>query len=365
MAVRRARHYVTATLIGSLSIVSLAEAQPAGPQVRATRVEQNPLITVNTSTSLGGNVNGPTVIRVPAWVERPLGKYYMYFANHMGTFIRLAYADAPTGPWTIHEPGVLHVRDTAFFRPPPDPPSALADFYTHLASPEIRVDEARRRIVLWAHGWWTNGERWPADLEDARAWATQNGYGQFTQVAESVDGLRFETRAPLTKTSYLRVFQHDGYVYGMSRLGVLSRSREPRAAFDLGPNPFRGTRYAGRVRHVALLHRGARLYVFFTAIGDAPERILMSTMDLQNDWSTWRASDPVDVLIPEARYECADLPLTPSAAGDIDVPARQIRDPFVFDDSGRLLLFYTTCGEQGIAVAELSGLPRLPGRPGW
>jgi hypothetical protein len=31
-----------------------------------------------------------------------------------------------------------------------------------------------------------------------------------------------------------------------------------------------------------------------------------------------------------------------------------MRDPFVFDASGRLLLFYATCGEQGIAVAELS-----------
>ena len=39
------------------------------------------------------NINGPTVIRVPPWVKRPLGRYYMYFAHHMGAFIRLAYAD--------------------------------------------------------------------------------------------------------------------------------------------------------------------------------------------------------------------------------------------------------------------------------
>ena len=86
----------------------------------ATRFLQNPLITVDSSPSLGGNVNGPTVIRVPDWVERPLGRYYMYFANHVGAFIRLAYADDITGPWRIHEPGVLHVRDTAFYRPQPD-----------------------------------------------------------------------------------------------------------------------------------------------------------------------------------------------------------------------------------------------------
>src|SRR5215468_10953961 len=93
----------------------------AAQEIRATRISQNPLITVNTSRSLGGNVNGPTVVRIPDWVERPLGRYYMYFANHMGTFIRLAFADGIGGPWKIYELGVLDVRDTAFFRPPPDP----------------------------------------------------------------------------------------------------------------------------------------------------------------------------------------------------------------------------------------------------
>ena len=41
-----------------------------------TRFQQNPLITVATSQTLGGNVNGPTVIQVPDWVDRPLGRYY-------------------------------------------------------------------------------------------------------------------------------------------------------------------------------------------------------------------------------------------------------------------------------------------------
>jgi hypothetical protein len=326
----------------------------AGQEIRAMRVSQNPLVTVDTSTSLGRNVNGPTVIRVPDWVERPLGQYYMYFANHMGDFIRLAYADAPTGPWTIHEPGVLHVRDTAFFRPQPDPKEALADFYTHVASPEVFVDTARQRLVMWYHGWWTNGERWPSDPVEARAWARQKGYSQSTQVAESGDGLRFEARPSITRTSYLRVFNHEGYFYGMSRLGRLSRARDPLESFDLGPNPFRDGPYASRVRHVGLVLRGNRLHVFFTAIGDSPERVLMSTIDLTQDWTAWRAGPPAEVLQPEAAYECPDLPVAPSEPGDVDVPVREIRDPFVLDDRNRLLLFYSTCGEQGIAAAEVT-----------
>ena len=71
------------------------------------------------------------------------------------------------------------------------------------------------------------------------------------------------------------MFHHDGYYYGVSRLGRLSRATDPLASFELGPNPFRDGPYAGRIRHVALvLRRGARLHVFFTAIGDAPERVM-------------------------------------------------------------------------------------------
>jgi hypothetical protein len=344
---------------GTALLVALLASPPspgarAAEGIRATRLAQNPLITVDSSPSLGGNVNGPTVIRVPDWVDRPLGRYYMYFANHTGVFIRLAYADAVTGPWRIHEPGVLQVRDTAFFRPQPDPKEALADFYTHVASPEVFVDHARRRLVMWVHGWWTGGERWPSDPAAARAWARSHGYGQFTQAAESADGLHFDVRPAITKVSYLRVFERGGLFYGVSRLGQLARARDLLPAFEIGPNPFRDTAYAGRVRHVALLRRANRLHVFFTAIGDAPERVLVSTIDMTPDWTAWRATPPVEVLQPETAYECADMEAAPSEPGDIDTRVRQVRDPFVFENEGKTFLFYSTCGEQGIAAAELT-----------
>lgn len=344
----------TTAIAAALTCLALAGPTHVAAQVSAVRLPSNPLVTVASSPSLGGNVNGPTVIRVPDWVQRPLGRYYIYFANHMGTFIRLAYADAIEGPWKIYEPGVLDVKDTAFFRPQPDPPDARADFYTHVASPELWIDPVRRRLVLWVHGWWTNGERWPETLAAARAWARDKGYGQFTQAAESSDGLHFTMRPAITKTSYLRVFQYGGAFYGVSRLGQLSRSSDPLGTFEPGPNPFRETTHAGRVRHVGLLVRGSRLHVFFTAIGDAPERVLMSSLDLGGDWTTWRASAPVEVITPEAAYECPGLPVAPSAPGDVEGAVRQIRDPFVFEHGGKTFLFYSTCGEQGLAVAEIT-----------
>src|SRR5688572_26756490 len=205
-----------ALLVVIVPAIPRSAQQPASSAVKVTRFTTNPLVTVKSSSTLGANVNGPTVIRVAAWVERPLGTYYMYFGNHRGDFIRLAYADSVTGPWTIHEPGVWHVRDSALNRPQPDS-ARFGGFNTHFASPETFIDTANRRIVLWAHGWYTNGEHWPTEPKAAQQWANERGYGQFSQAAVSSDGLSFKAQPAITKESYLRVFARNGALYGMSR----------------------------------------------------------------------------------------------------------------------------------------------------
>jgi hypothetical protein len=245
------------------------------------------------------------------------------------------------------------VASTAFYRPQPDPPENLENFYTHVASPEVYVDNANRRLVMWFHGWFTEGQRWPAVEPAARAWAQKNGYGQYTQAAESRDGLTYAVRPAITRTSYLRVFTREGGLFGMSRLGLLLRASEALAVFEPGPNPFAGGPYAGRVRHVAVLQRGSTLNVFFTAIGDDPERVMLTAIEATGDWKTWRPSEAIEILRPEAPYECPTLPGGPSTAGDVKGPVRQLRDPAIFEEHGRTFLFYSICGEQGIAGAEL------------
>ena len=76
------------------------------------------------------------------------------------------------------------------------------------------------------------------------------------------------------------------------------------------------------------------------------------------DLRATRRIGPVSkVLVPETRYECPDLPVEKSEVGEIDHPARQLRDPALFSDQGKLYLFYTFCGEQGIAGAEVTLAP--------
>jgi hypothetical protein len=323
----------------------------------AVRLPENPLVSVTTSKSLGDNVNGPSVIRVPTWMEHPLGRYYMYFAHHKGAYIRLAYANSIAGPWKIYEPGVLNVRDTIFYRPQPDPPDSPAALYTHVASPEVFIDEANQQLVMYVHGMWTDGRRWPVEPGAAAKWMRDNGYAQYTQTTVSQDGIHFQTRPGITlRTSYLRAFLWNGENYGMARLGVLSKAKDSLAPFELGPNPFSQGPYARRVRHVAVLVRRNTLYVFFSAIGDAPEKISLSTIGMDRDWLNWKASASVEVLAPREPYECFELPVTPSKAGESEGKEHALRDPALFEENGKVFLFYSVCGEQGIGAADVTGL---------
>ena len=327
------------------------------PAFAQQRFPQNPLISLASSPTLGDNINGPSVIRVPAWIEHPLGRYYMYFAHHKGAFIRLAYANSLQGPWKIYEPGVLPVSATIFFRPQPDPAEPSTVLYTHVASPEVFIDEAQHRLIVYVHGMWTDGNRWPSDPPAATKWTREHGYAQFTQTAVSRDGLRFEPLPGISaKTSYLRVFRWNGTDYGMGRLGVLARARNPASPFEMGPNPFDGGPYAGRVRHAAPLVRGDSLFVFFSAIGDAPERILLAKIALTPDWTAWKASPAIEVLAPREAYECVSLPVVASKIGESDGPEHALRDPAVFAEHGKIFMFYSVCGEQGIGAADVTRL---------
>ena len=115
--------------------------------VNVTRLAGGPIITPDMDDRMGGNIQGPSLIKVPDWVDNPLGKYYLYFADHRGTYIRMAYADEVTGPWTIHTPGTLKLEDSFF--PTTCPPCSLAPdrvaaLYPHIASPDVLVREDLR-----------------------------------------------------------------------------------------------------------------------------------------------------------------------------------------------------------------------------
>ena len=71
-------------MLGGFAMLTAQPAREKPVRVTAVRLKQNPLITVETSPSLGDNVNGPSIIRVPSWIPHPLGRYYAYFGHHKG-----------------------------------------------------------------------------------------------------------------------------------------------------------------------------------------------------------------------------------------------------------------------------------------
>jgi len=321
--------------------------------MRIERLLAGPIISPQSHVSIGHNIQGPSLIRVPAWVENPLGKYYLYFADHKGAYIRLAYADKVTGPWTVYEPGALHLADSHFLTETPSVPNAKVDqallymrtmlghtgrtdqqmlddlIVPHIASPDVHVDNANKRIVMYFHGL------------DAFA-------SQVSRVATTGDGIHFKAREEILGRSYMRAIEHRGATYVLAMPGQFYRSTDGLTGFEEGPKLFNKL-----MRHSALLKRGDMLHVFWTQAGDTPESILHSTIDISGDWSEWKESKASLVLAPERDWEGANAPLLPSERSTAVGHVNQLRDPAIFEDDGRLYLLYAVAGESGIAIAEL------------
>jgi hypothetical protein len=322
--------------------------------IRVTRLANGPIIRPELHPSIGVNIQGPSLIRVPDWIGDRLGAYYLYFADHKGSYIRLAYADRLTGPWHVHPPGSLHLGQSGFLTAPPVvSPGALARFEAqyrargmaishdvlseittpHIASPDVHVDAERRRIVMYFHG--------------------LDGVGrQVSRVAISQNGTDFTARPEVIGRSYMRIFQHDGITYALTMPGTLSRSADGLSGFETGP-----TLFNPNMRHAALLKRDGALWVFWTQVGDAPERILLSRIALDGDWHSWRDELPVEVMRPEHTWEGAGALNLPSLRSTAYGVVNQLRDPAIYEESGVTYLLYAVGGESGIAIARVDFAP--------
>ncbi|NQW18212.1 MAG: hypothetical protein HQ478_12085 [Chloroflexi bacterium] len=286
-------------------------------QLNIERIKQNPIIVPHMDDRMGGNINGPSLIKVPDWVENPLGRYYLYFGHHRGTYIRLAFADSPDGPYTMVKPGVLDVDNSHFVH--------------HIASPDVHLDHDLQRFIMYYHGRVREGD-----------------HMQASRVAVSADGIRFSASPEILGAPYFRVFEHADYFYAIGMPGIVYRSNDRTTGFTEGP-----TIFPDNARHVAVLIRGTKLYLFHTMVGDVPESIMVGEIDLSTDWMDWEVRNARELIRPVHDWEGANQPLVPSARGPIEYPVNQLRDPCVFEDGDEAYLLYAVAGEQGIAIARM------------
>lgn len=308
--------------------------------VTARRVSDAPLIHAGMDERMGTNINGPSLIKAPEWLPNAPGKYLLYFADHRGTYMRLAYADHPEGPYTIYSPGCLDLASSHY---PTERPFTSGNlpawasgpddwYYPHIASPDVHILEETQQIRMYLHGLLDDGT-------------------QATRVAHSSDGLNFVVSEELLGPPYFRVFQHDEWWYALALPNHLLRSRDGVSAFEEGPMPL-----PPKTRHTAVHQRGTALHVFWSEISHEPERIYHGTIKLSDEWTGWKLEDKSELLRPELDWEGANAPLIPSVPGAADEPVNQLRDPCIFEDEGKTYLLYSAAGERAIGMAELTGL---------
>jgi hypothetical protein len=347
----------------------------------AQRLAHRPIITVDNSPRLQQlaeaegyiNINGPSMILVPDWVENPLGKYYLYFSHHKGGFIRMAYGDMPEGPWTVYEAGVLSLEGSGFpvnSVPQLTPEAGFAELWQncsiyivrdavlaiykalvtdqqtrqergialsqdktpHIASPELVVDHDNQRILMFYHG-------------------QRDTLSQITGIASSGDGISFTNTGKTVAGVYMRHFEYRNKQYLLGSPGILFRSDSL-----LGPyQPRDRSLFEPNIRHAALLLEEDSLMVAWSRVGEAPEKILLSQIDLSPaDWDRWRATEGVELLRPELSWEGVDMEPLPSLRGELVMVANELRDPYLFkDQDGSKYLLYVGAGEQAIGIASL------------
>jgi hypothetical protein len=150
----------------------------------------------------GANINYPSLIKVPEWIAKPLGRYYLYFSAHRHAgYIRLAYANEITGPWTVYAPGTL-TKD-----------QMQSVFVT---APEAYVDHVARQIRLY--------------LENRQSGAHRTG------VAAATDGISFTLVNNNIGDGYCRLLTRGKEIFGLFGAGYI-RLRRSNNGIDFEDGP--------------------------------------------------------------------------------------------------------------------------------
>jgi len=291
------------------------------------------------TVEIGNNINGPSLIKAPNWLPNCLGRYYLYFGHHFGQNIRMAFSNNLTGPWNIYKGGVLHLKETPFTHERPNakqPQWATEEgvdgLYPHIASPDVHINTREKSLEMFFHGLDHDGE-------------------QRSLHALSNDGLTWWVQSQRIKQTYLRVFRYKNIKYALGWGGQILRQNSD-GTFELGPWSFGDQGH----RHASALVQGDKLHVVWTRIGDAPEQILYSTIDISLSWRDWYATEGQVILKPKFDWEGANLPISNSTVGGLTKQEHALRDPFLFEQNEEIYMLYAGGGETCIGIAKLSSI---------
>tara|TARA_B100000927_G_scaffold179403_1_gene144517 strand:+ start:862 stop:1617 length:756 start_codon:yes stop_codon:yes gene_type:complete len=251
----------------------------------------------------------------------------------------MAFSNNLTGPWNIYKGGVLHLKETPFTHERPNakqPQWATEEgvdgLYPHIASPDVHINTREKSLEMFFHGLDHDGE-------------------QRSLRALSNDGLTWWVQSQRIKQTYLRVFRYKNIKYALGWGGQILRQNSD-GTFELGPWSFGDQGH----RHASALVQGDKLHVVWTRIGDAPEQILYSTIDISLSWRDWYATEGQVILKPKFDWEGANLPISNSTVGGLTKQEHALRDPFLFEQNEEIYMLYAGGGETCIGIAKLSSI---------
>ncbi len=263
----------------------------------------------------GNNINGPSLIKVPGWVENPLGKYYLYFANHDGKYIRLAYSDNIEYGWKVYEPGTLQIDQTIC--------------KTHIASPDVHINNKDKTIEMYYHG----------DLEK----------GQKTFLSTSKNGIDFTSDNEILGEFYFRVFK-----FGKKTFAIAKNLNIDGIVYEQKDNKFVPVfNFIDNIRHTAVHVKDDILSLFYSLIGDSQEKIYLCKLKISENPDEWNIISNEIFTLPEFKWEGVHLPKINSTPGTSFSYVNELRDPYFYKEDNKEYLLYSIGGEKGIGLLKI------------
>lgn len=286
---------------------------------------------INLPKVMSDNINGPSCLRTPNFIKNPLGKYLLYFAHHSGEFIRIAYSEDIFTGWKILDHKINNV-------------SKETEFHDHVASPDVYVDNIEKSIYMFFH----------SRIKGSRK--------QQTFLSKSNDGINFAlVKGDLNLPFYFRHVTIGTKTFAVTKGGNLYINMVSPVANTWralnNVNTGKSNKEAmhnssGSIRHASLIYYMKIFIIFYSKIGDSPERIYAAKI-VENEKGLWLMSNEFEITRPELNFEGANLDIEASVAGPSLKEENALRDPYVMQDGEDYFLFYACAGESGIAVGKL------------
>lgn len=390
----RARHWLAMALV-ACGVTGAAWAQPVlEAEVRNRRILVDPYNHPDLPSKVAGswdiadnkpgwekhNLMFPTLVHVPDWAAGKLGKYYLYASAHHGNnSLMLFYSDRLEGPYRAYYTeyaGSLGTRNVSIL------PMEESIMNHHIAAPDVHVDAANNRFMMFYHGRGPGPTYRDTTIESRHT----------SSVAFSDDGIHWKNVDYHNGCAYPRAFEAGGRWFGFCRLGRVYNFEGPQR---FGEVPGYGDWHHGSreglvqmqvphfgssqdIRHPGAMGHDTSAFLLYTRFSDGPERIKMTFVknmayqrpDDEHYSSNEEAlaplelSNEVDLMRPFYAWEGANDPVGEKGS------ANQLRTPQLFPDreNNRYLLLYAFRGEGGIAMADIrlfvDGKELLP-NDGW